>query len=71
MAIDASMLRAQILTASLGADVGAVDIPESPVFDLLGFTLFPGQQVIDSVTGQIMEVVNAGIETVSPDQAGT
>lgn len=70
MAINDSMLRAQILTASLGADLGAVDVPEAPVFSLLGFAIFPGQNVYDTVTGEILEVVDAGIQAVNPNAAG-
>jgi hypothetical protein len=71
MSIDASILRAKVLTANLGAALGAVDVPEAALFALLGFNVFPGQQMIDSVTGQIVEVVNAGVQTVSPDAAGS
>jgi hypothetical protein len=70
MSLDEMALREQILTAQLGASLGAVDHPEALVWDLLGISLFPGQQVIDTVDGGILEVVGGGTETVNHDQAG-
>jgi hypothetical protein len=62
---------AQILTAQLAADLGAVDSPLAPVFDMLGLKIRPGMQMLDSVSGEIVEVVGGGIENVSGEAGGT
>lgn len=70
MSLNNLILDAQILSAQLNADLGAVDVPEAVVYGVLGLNVFPGQQMYDTVAGGIVEVVNAGVQSVSPDAAG-
>lgn len=65
MAIDDLILNAQIMTAQLQAELGAVDTPESIIHDLLGLNFFVGQQVYDTVAGGIVEVQSGGVQTIS------
>ena len=63
MISDALRLAMQVEAAQEIAQTGAVDHPQSLLFDLYGTTVFPGQKVVDSVTGEVMEVVSAGVQT--------
>ena len=71
MSIDQQILNAQVLSANLAAQIAGVDAPESVVHGLLGINVFVGQQMFDSVSGQIVEVVSAGVQTVSVEPAGS
>lgn len=71
MSLDDIKLAAQIEAAQELALLGAVDHPELILFDLYGTNIFPGQLVTDSVTGEVMEVVSAGIQTATTDEAGS
>ena len=70
MALEATKLRAQILSAKLAATIGAVDDPLATVYNALGLPVRPGMVVQDQVTGEIMEVQYAGIEQIDADTGG-
>lgn len=71
MSLDDIKLAAQIESAQELALLGAVDHPEAILYSLYGTAVFPGQTVVDSVTGEVMEVVSAGIQTTTTDEAGS
>lgn len=71
MAIADIIQRAELLTAQMAAQLGAVDHPLAPIFDALGLKIRPGMQVLDTVTGETVEVVSGGIENVSSEAGGT
>jgi hypothetical protein len=62
--------RAELLTARMAAQLGAVDHPLAPIFDALGLKVRPGMKVVDTITGETVEVVSGGIENVSSDAGG-
>lgn len=62
--------RAEVLTAQLNAQQGAVDAPMAAVFDALGLRIRPGMMVVDTVTGETVEVVSGGIEQISASATG-
>ena len=55
-------------TAERRAVVGPVAHPHQLVHDALGHTVHPGQKVLDTVTGQLVEVQYAGIIEASHHQ---
>lgn len=67
MAIADLILNAKIFRAQLAADLGAVDVPEAVLYQVLGLNIYQGQLMFDSVTGQIVEVQHGGVETVSTE----
>lgn len=70
MAIADIIARAELLTAQMNAQLGAVDHPLAPIFDTLGLNVRPGMQVLDTLTNEVMEVVSGGIENVSSEAGG-
>lgn len=41
--------------------IGPVDAPSQVVLDVHGIPFFPGQQLIDTVTGQTVTVIHGGV----------
>lgn len=62
MSIEGVILQAQIHTAEVKASIGGAEHPHTMIFHVHGFDLVPEMQVRDTVTGQLVEVVYAGIE---------
>lgn len=70
MAIADIIQRAELLTAQMNAQLGAVDHPLAPIFDALGLAVRPGMKVVDTLTGETVEVVSGGIEQINAASAG-
>ena len=65
MAIEDRAFDAEVLANQLAAHLGAVDVPQAPLLELLGINVFPGQTMYDTVTGEIVEVIDAGVQSVA------
>lgn len=70
MAIADIIQRAELLTAQMAAQQGAVDHPLAPIFDALGLPIRPGMYMLDTLTGDLVEVVSGGIEQINAASAG-
>lgn len=69
MAVEDIQARARVAQARLDAQLGAIDAPEAPVMRVLGFRLKPGLRMMDQVSGEPVEVVDAGVIYVSESGA--
>jgi hypothetical protein len=70
MAGENTARRAELLTAQMAAQLGAVDHPLAPIFDALGLKVRPGIMVLDTLTNEVVEVVSGGIENISSEAGG-
>lgn len=64
MTLEEIVSQAEVAKAEHEASLGPIDHPIGRVFDALGIELRPGVKVTDTVTGQEVEVIHAGITQV-------
>ena len=57
--------------AAKRAALGPVPHPRQPLLDALGVRVRPGAKMLDSITGQVVEVVHGGIIQAARNRAGS
>jgi predicted transglutaminase-like cysteine proteinase len=70
MAIEDLILEARAHAAEVKAVFGHVPHPQEMIHRVLAVEHMPGDQVLDTVTGQIGEVVSGGIVQSTDQSAG-
>jgi len=60
-----------VATAQRRLDIGPVAAPSQVVLDVHGLPFFAGQQVKDSVTGHLGEIIHGGVTNENTQNTGT